>query len=765
MIKRKIAVLLALLLAFSLCAAAAMPSKEPVDDLATRGYSAESIIKGLSAHNIQIVKGYSDDGTDLQLDKPINRVEVLVMLARALPKLPESTLIPSFTDVPAWATADIAKLSAAGIVKGYSPTTLGARDDITIRQLLTLIERSKDYADVKPYDDFYQAVNKKWFQDGRFSDSFSEASSNAYTAVYGIVRNTTSSDARKTAGSDEQRIADMYETCLNWTARDTEGLSLLQEYLDGIDAAETMDEFMQVMTDIKTELGTDALFRLYIDYTRAGDPRLQFYDFTPLLSYDNISSGAKADMLENYLLKLFTASGMSDADAKEAAALTIDFNKILVKDSLSAEQFYNGVLTSNYMSKEQFASFFPELDMAGYLDAIGFDFLPGINVIQLVNARTVGEKLTMANLKSMKAYTKATLLDEFSYAATKEIFRARVTFTNRLYGSAEAPILDESYAVSMCINYLSTPLEKMYIKGFFSEKAKDKTIDMVEEILAVYETRLLENPWLSEASKKASVEKLQAITMNIGYPDEWYDETAGAVVTGESFMKNYISICVAHDAEAIRNAKSGDRKKGFGMNVFECNAFYSPMENSINFPAGILQAPFFSTSYKDEENYAKIGVVIAHEISHAFDSNGAKIDANGNPISGWTAAELAMFDSKCLTLQKQFDNAVLEYNAVVNGEQIIFEAVADSGAVSCTLEILKGMKNPDYNRFFQGYASLWREKTTPEHLAAMVAGGVHPPSKLRVNMILANFREFYDTYDVQETHGMYIPPEERVIIW
>ncbi|MEA5065105.1 MAG: M13-type metalloendopeptidase, partial [Eubacteriales bacterium] len=194
------------------------------------------------------------------------------------------------------------------------------------------------------------------------------------------------------------------------------------------------------------------------------------------------------------------------------------------------------------------------------------------------------------------------------------------------------------------------------------------------------------------------------------------------------------------------------------------NAMYSPMNNSINFPAAILQAPFYSLEQPACANYGGIGAVIAHEISHAFDPNGAKVDELGNLKNWWTQADYAKFEELSQTMVKEFDG--LEHaGGVVNGTQTMAENVADAGGLACALEAAKREADVDLKALFTSWATIWRQKATPEYEALLLTLDVHAPSKLRANIQLQNMDDFHAAFDIREGDGMYRAPEERVIIW
>mgnify|MGYP002968690418 FL=1 len=194
------------------------------------------------------------------------------------------------------------------------------------------------------------------------------------------------------------------------------------------------------------------------------------------------------------------------------------------------------------------------------------------------------------------------------------------------------------------------------------------------------------------------------------------------------------------------------------------NACYNPFTNDITFPAAILQSPFYSIKQSRSENLGGIGTVIGHEISHAFDNNGAKCDENGNLNNWWTKEDFKKFNAKTKTMIKQFDGIELEWGKV-NGAFVVSENIADNGGMAVTLEIMSKMKDADYKEYFYNWARIWCMKARPEFLQLLLSIDVHSPSILRANMQPRNFEEWYQTFDVKKTDKMYISPKKRIVIW
>ncbi len=195
------------------------------------------------------------------------------------------------------------------------------------------------------------------------------------------------------------------------------------------------------------------------------------------------------------------------------------------------------------------------------------------------------------------------------------------------------------------------------------------------------------------------------------------------------------------------------------------NAYYNQFNNTMAFPAGILQAPFYDVNATEEENLAGIGTIIAHEMTHAFDNNGAKYDKDGNPNDWWTAEDYAKFQALCDQVAAFYDGWESATGISISGSQTLGENISDIGGMACLLDILRQKEDADYDAFFRAYAKSWMKASTRENTEFMAQFDEHGPGNLRTNRVISNFHEFFDTFDIQPGDGMYVAPEDRIKIW
>ena len=329
--------------------------------------------------------------------------------------------------------------------------------------------------------------------------------------------------------------------------------------------------------------------------------------------------------------------------------------------------------------------------------------------------------------------------------------------------AANTPL--EKFAYQLASNMYSEPVGLYYGEKYFGEEAKKDITEIVYQIIDTYKSRIKDNDILEETTKEKAILKLSKIGVKMGYPDKVQDIYNKLVYNEELSLFDIVySLDKINMEDELTKLTKPTDPTIWQMPGHMVNACYDPFVNDITFPAAILQAPFYSIKQTRSENLGGIGAVIGHEISHAFDSNGAKCDENGNINNWWTKEDNRRFNKKINAMVKQFDGIELPWGKV-NGKFIVSENMADNGGMAVTLEIMSNTPNASYEEYFMNWAKVWCLKAKPEYLQLLLNLDVHGPSILRANMPPRNFNEWYDTFNVKRTDKMYIAPSKRVVIW
>lgn len=323
----------------------------------------------------------------------------------------------------------------------------------------------------------------------------------------------------------------------------------------------------------------------------------------------------------------------------------------------------------------------------------------------------------------------------------------------------------EKFAYNLASDMYSEPIGIYYGNKYFGEEAKKDITEIVYQIIDTYKERIKDNDTLCQATKEKAILKLSKMGLKLGYPDKARPVYDKLVFNSEdSLLDIVLSLKAIRELDSYSKLDQPTEPENWAMPGHMVNACYNPFVNDITFPAAILQAPFYSLKQTRSENLGGIGAVIGHEISHAFDSNGAKCDENGNINNWWTEEDFNRFESKVQQMIEQFDGIELPWGKV-NAAFIVSENMADNGGMSVTVDIMSKTEGASYEEYFYNWARVWCQKAKPEYQQLLLSVDVHGPAILRANMPPRNFEPWYETFGVKESDGMYIAPEKRVVIW
>ncbi len=752
----------------------------------TRGDTADLLLTAAADYNAgirrtDIIRGYENG--DLYEDKPVTRAEAFVMLSRAFGELPAPVgdnarsgySAANFTDIPDWAKSELSNLFGTGIIAGTSATTFSPAGFVTKEQMELMIRRVYALMGTNLKDDFYAAVNKAAL-DGSVilpgymgAGSFIDLSVEVNAQVAGIIQEIAGG---KTESGDEKNIAALYNNVLDKAARNAAGIAPIKAYLDAIDSAETLDGLMDVNQLVSKELGANLLlgFGLTIDAKDSSRYSLTFATFSPLLGQSGYAGAAEAqkNAYLQYISTLLTLGGMEAAEAAEEARLFWDTEAALAAESLPIHELGNVDKTYNVFTMSQLKDLFPHIDLDALFSLTGMTQTDHIVVSDVGLVEAAAALFDEAHLRTLKTFSRIALLSGFGTCLNEEFQQASDAFSAAYFGTT-GNLSDADYAAQVVQNLLSELLGKAYVSRYFSPAAKSDAEEMVSEIIGVYEERIQALTWMSSATKAEAVKKLDTMIIKIGYPDKWESDLEGLVLKsaqeGGSFFDNVAAVTKAAQARYPELQKEKVDNNEWIFTPYTVNACYSQSSNSIEFPAAILQAPFYDVNASREENLGGIGYVIAHEISHAFDNNGAKYDENGNAADWWTAEDYAAFQQLCEKVIAFYDGREVAPGITCSGTLTLSENIADLGAVACITQVAGSLKSPDYAKLYTRMAEIWCSSYSRETRMYLSQMDVHAPDKLRGGLTLATQEEFFEAFGIRPGDGMYIAPEDRVSVW
>jgi len=634
-----------------------------------------------------------------------------------------------------------------------------------------------EFSNVRPQDDFYTYVNKYWMDNVNFTgftpkiNVFSEITTDVYMNVYTLLE--INSWFPNLEG-DMEKLIKFYKTASDFENRNAQGFAPVEEYIGLVKGISSIDEVQLVATELDVNmLGTFMMFSIAPDKLDSTINRL--YLSGPALqlgekSYYNGDTEHTQRVIDAYITcleQLFVLAGEDESAAEQMALQAFTFEKILAGSTLSLEESMDDDKTYNVYDLDDFSAQYSNFDVKGFLERVDLVNPEYIIVMEEEYYKTLDEAMIQENLEAIKSFMYAQVLIQSSSYLSEEIIHVVEDFENTLYGTTGYyGQIDLSYIVTE--NTLGELIGKMYVENYFSDEDKAAVAEIVQNIIAAYEKRIMALDWMSESTKAKAIKKLETLSVKVGYPDVWTDYS-GLIIQeyseGGSVFRNVAHNYQYNYADFTASLDKPVDREGWNMSAHTVNAYYNTSLNEIVFPAGILQAPFYDVNASESANYGGIGSVIAHELSHAFDYNGSKYDENGNQANWWDDGDLTNFNEKTEALVEQFNSceALAGYN--VNGKLTLDENIADLGAIACVVDIVKDLPEGNLEELFTSYATIWRSVSTEQSILNRLIEDSHAPDIFRVNVILSNTDEFYEVYNVQKKDDMYISPEERVRIW
>ena len=469
-------------------------------------------------------------------------------------------------------------------------------------------------------------------------------------------------------------------------------------------------------------------------------------------------------MWSNSTKQVLAIAGHSDEEIELLIQDTLAFDALVAKYVKTSEEWSEYTKMYNPMKTGRFAGMVKPLNLKKLLTDL-FGFVPAEIIV--AEPRYFKNFKEIFNQDTFEIYKKwayvITLMGSCSLLS-EELRDLGGAFHRALSGIA-AVSSPEKFAYQLASGMFSEPVGLYYGEKYFGEEAKKDIIDIVQRIVATYQKRIADKYILEQATKEMAILKLSTMGIKMGYPDRVEEIYSKLVFDKSKSLFDIVTSLrkIRMEENFAKLNKEVDRTH-WAMPGHMVNACYDPFVNDITFPAAILQPPFYSINQTRSENLGGIGAVIGHEISHAFDSNGAKCDELGNLNNWWTKADERKFNKKVNAMIKQFDGIELPWGTV-NGKFTVSENIAVNGGMAVTLDIMSNSNGVSFEEYFTNWAKVWCQKAKPEYQALLLQVDVHGPCCLRANMPPRNLPEWYAAFNVKKTDGMYLAPSKRVIIW
>ena len=625
-------------------------------------------------------------------------------------------------------------------------------------------------------DDFYQNINYEWFKEVKLepgknsNSSFNEVDNILEDQLKELIINNKDDD------HDSKLIQHYFKLLNNWEIRNSYDYHQLKIHLDVIDNIKSINELSEyILSDecyihglniMRYDLGLD--FKDSDSYNVCIVPTvLQLGDSD---EYKNMTSNG--ERIKKYNDKLtfhvFEKFGYKKERIQEIIDNRFKFEKMIAPHIFSNEESSK----SDYLKKiynpvtlEELNNICKNYPIVEWLKTRKVAHSKLINLSEPEWLKKLDEFYIKDNLKIIKDYLIARVGNRFNPYLGEETFRFIQNLNNEYYG-AQGLEKDEIIFMRYVINDYSPIISQLYIKKYVDKELKEKLTNLIQSIIDEYRIMLSENKWLSKDTINKAIEKLDNIKIRAAYPDKWDNFDDFEIIENESAYDYSIRYSEYYNQKFILdkiNTKK-DKEKWID-NIVVANAYYSVMQNSIIMIAGLFNGFFYNKDMIIEELLGSVGCVIAHEISHAFDINGAQFDKNGNFNNWWKEEDLEEFNKKTEKLIKYLDSFSFVENENYKGILVYKEMSADILAMKCILRLAKKIKDFNYDKFFKKYATLWKFVYTKDSMDSYLKTACHPLLLLRVNAVLQQYEEFYKEYDIKENNNMYLKEENRINIW
>jgi putative endopeptidase len=636
---------------------------------------------------------------------------------------------------------------------------------------------------VRAQDDFFSHQNGKWLAtteipaDKSSWGAFAKLRDDTTPQLRAIVE-AAQADQGKKAGSEKQKLGDYYTSYMDEPKLEALGVRPLAGELSRVRSIRDKKALpaliahlneVGVSTPYSIYVGQDArastMYATYLSQGGLGMPDRDYY-------LDPKLASVKAKYQE-HIEKMLTLEGAKDAAGKAKAI--VELETAMAQAQWSKVENRDPVKRYNKTDIAKLATLAPGYDWKSGLATAGIaNRVDYVIVNQPSYLAALSKLVAETDLATWKAYFEWQVLRSYANYLSKDF----VDTTFAFYGTTISGVTQQQprwkRGIGAMEGVMGEALGKLYVEQYFPAERKARMEVLVKNILAAYKQSIDTLDWMGPETKKEAQAKLARFTPKIGYPEKWRDYSTLAISPSD-LVGNMMRAATFNYKRGINKLGKPIDRTEWGMTPQTVNAYYSSTMNEIVFPASILQPPFFDVNADDAANYGAIGAVIGHEISHGFDDKGSQSDGDGNLRDWWTPEDRKNFNARTDMLVKQYDSysPVPGYN--VNGALTLGENIGDNSGAAIAFKAyhisLGGKPAPVIDgltgdqRFYMGFGQIWRTKMRPEQTIVQVKSDPHSPAQFRTNGTLKNQPGFYEAFDVKPGDKMYLPPEQRVILW
>lgn len=647
------------------------------------------------------------------------------------------------------------------------------------------------YNQISPRTDFFRYVNGSWLDKteipsdrsawGSFNELYKNTNENAL-----LILKEASNNPKYNSNTDQGKAVSLFTTILDTVARNKKGIAPIDPYLKKIDAIQNVTDLQTFLAEMEQEGGIG-----FMGVDVSADSKnstknavylmpgtLGLWDRDYYVSEDK-DSKEKRMKYKLHIARMMQFIGESSQKAKVSASQILALETKMSAARLDRVELRDDRKQYNPTAISDLKKNTPSIQWDKYFATIGMAKVDTVIVTQPRYMQTMETILKENKVDDWKEYLKWCVLNNSASQLTTKIDNVSFDFYGKTLTGALKQRGREERALQVVNQNTGEALGKLYVEKLFPEEAKVKAQMIIQNIIAAYETRINNLPWMSDVTKVKAIEKLHKITIKIGYPDKWKDYSELQIKShaeGGNYFDNMKNLSKWSYQEDLAKLGKPVDKSEWGMSPQTVNAYYNPSYNEIVFPAAILQPPFYNYQADEAVNYGGIGAVIGHEISHGFDDSGARYNAEGNLVDWWTADDLKQFTELGATLATQYSALEPLPGIHVDGKFTLGENIGDLGGINAAYDglqlYLKAHPNQPLidgftpeQRFFISWATVWRTKSRDEALKSQVKIDPHTPGMYRAYVPIQNVDAFYQAFGIKKGDPMYVEPEKRVKIW
>ncbi|MFN4971664.1 MAG: M13 family metallopeptidase [Bacteroidota bacterium] len=640
----------------------------------------------------------------------------------------------------------------------------------------------------KPQTDFFQFVNGNWLKNNPIPSTesrwgnFNVLNENNTETLRKILEDAAS-DVNAQPGTVRQKVRDFYRTAMDTVKLEREGTTPALSVLKRVDELNDKADLAKLLGSLHRQ-GIGAFFGMYVSLDVKDNTKYMVWFSQGGLTLPDrdyyVKQDAKSKKVREEYIKhiraMYTLFGFSEKEAELAADYILKLETGLAEASMTRVENRNMEKKYNKRALGELRTQWSAFNLDQYMAVTGLaQKMPDtVIVAQPAFFNYLNTAISEQPIAALRYYLRWKIMSDAAGALNDAVGKESFRFFGTVIQGTKEQKPRWKRMVSAANSMIGELVGQEYVKVAFSEEAKKKVNEMVDNLREAYRLCIESLDWMSPETKQKALDKLASFNRKLGYPDKWKDYSALSISTDSYLANQYRCATFNYDKMIDKLGKPVDKTE-WNMLPQTVNAYYSPVMNEIVFPAAIMQPPFFDSKADDAVNYGAIGAVIGHEFSHGFDDQGSKYDAKGNFNSWWTSDDRKKFEERTKVLVNQFNSYQVLDSVFINGELTLGENIADLAGLTVAYDAymisLKGKKKDKIagftpeQRFFIGFAQVWRGHARPEYIRNQVLTDPHSPQQYRVYGTLVNMPQFYQAFSVKKGDKMWLDDDKRAKIW